>query len=237
MSAHGLDAESSVTARDGVALVTVSLANPTPVDRVAAVENRLDGDVLPPRTAGVPEPGWDAGGFRGVVAAEGCRVLGFACRAPAVDPPVRVADAGRATGADYPDRTSPAAARRRLGSPRPPTDAVPVPAVDGESGDDADGASSAGDPEPTGDADLPSPVAAWFADVESRLDRAERLGGSVPEATAALADGGGLDEARRVPDRVDADAVHLRAAARRARRLATRAEAVDIPVDALRRLA
>ncbi len=85
---------------------------------------------------------------------------------------------------------------------------------------------------------VPDDVAAWFAAVGARVDRADRLdGASVAAATAAVREAGGLEAAAALPNRLSADAAALRAVARRADRLADRAEAAEVPVDALRRLA
>jgi len=225
----------SLDEHDGVALVTVDLRNPSPVDRRVRVSNRLDGPVLPPRRAGVSDPGWDEDGFDGVVPAEGRRALGYACPASPDRPPVTVTDAGRAD-----ERASDAAAVavRELGDPRPPSDAIPTAAGDVDTDADADG-NVADDPEgPTDGAevgDVPPAVDSWLAAVAERIERGERLtDASVESATEALdADGMDVPELSR---RVSDDAAALRAVAERAATLADRAAAVDVPIEALRRL-
>ncbi|POG56798.1 DUF7857 domain-containing protein [Haloferax marisrubri] len=141
-----------VTADDGVALVSVRVDNDAPVARRVRLRNRLDGPVLPPRRAGVPEPGWDDDGFEGVVPAGSTVALGYAvplspptvgdaatdredstdCDGVADDfdaRPERAVDIdvlGRAHEAAQSANSTPDDAVRSLGSARPPADAVPV---------------------------------------------------------------------------------------------------------------
>jgi hypothetical protein len=85
---------------------------------------------------------------------------------------------------------------------------------------------------------LPPALEAWLDEAERRVERGERLSaGSLSEATAVLTEAGGVDAVADLPDRLARDARTLRALARRASVLATRAEAVDVPVESLRRLA
>lgn len=224
-----MDTDWSVTSLDGhedVTLVTVTLRNPEPVGRRVRVTNRLQGPVLAPRQAGVPEPGWDDEGFDGVVPAGGRRSLGYACPAPVERPPVAVDDEGRA-GGDGGDRTA-AAAVHGLGDPRPPDDAIPEAVSD----DGHDGTSTDRGSDP-----LPPAVESWLSAVEERVAQGERLtGASVDTAAKTLA----ADEAVAVPeleDQLAGDAEALEAVAARAAALADRAAAVDVPVAALRRLA
>jgi len=216
-----MEADWSVTSLDGhddVTLVTVDLRNPSPVDRRVHVSNCLDGDVLPPKRAGVPDSGWDETGFEGVVPAEGRRTLGYACPAPAKRPPVSVVDDGRADDGG-PDAT--ATAVRELGDPRPPGDAIPAAEIGGDDGD----------PETA----VPQAVESWLTTVESRIERGERVTDvSVESATAAL--DGGDGDVSELAEQVSADAAALEAVAERAAALEARAAAVDVPVDALRRL-
>ncbi|WP_424007613.1 hypothetical protein [Haloferax denitrificans] len=129
-----------VTAADGVALVSVRVDNGSPVDRRVRLRNRLDGPVLPPRRAGVPESGWDDEGFEGVVPAGSTVALGYAVAlSPSTDrdaapadldgSPERAVDIEVLGRADESERTAdstPEDAVRSLGSARPPADAVPV---------------------------------------------------------------------------------------------------------------
>ncbi|WP_251342185.1 hypothetical protein [Haloplanus halophilus] len=214
--------------RDDVALVTVDLRNPSPVDRRVRVENRLDGPVLPPRRAGVPEPGWDDDGFTGVVPAGERRALGYACPAPGERPPVSVADEGRAT--DGEPVSAVATAVRELADARPPADAVPDASPPAATDDDEGRGTPADD-----DAAAPEAVEAWLTAAERRIERGERLtDASASTAAAALE---GADDVTTLDARVAADADALRAVSERAAALADRATAVDVPVDALRRLA
>ncbi|MFC4359481.1 hypothetical protein ACFO0N_16175 [Halobium salinum] len=299
-------------ARDGVTLVTLVLDNDTPVPQRVQVSNRLDGPVSPPRSAGVPEPGWSREGYEGVVPADGRLALGYACPAPiegstpvelgavgpvdrgsGASPPAGDARAGTASSADrhgLDDLDAAAtAALRRVGSGRPPRDAIPTergsdgsgsenengaegenpggtdgrgdsgpgadepspdsppvlpaatpsPLTDSRTRDDADTEPAAGG-DGAADTDDATPVAvdAWLRAVEARVDLAERLTDpSVPAATAALEEAGGLDAAASAVGAAEADAATLRAVATRAEALAARADATDVPIDALRRLA
>lgn len=188
----GMDCACTVTTTGGVALVEVRLRNRTPVARRARVENRLDGPVLPPRTEGVPEAGWDRAGVSVVVPPHETQPLGYACPldtgpdgtadSPPTDPPAAVvaderapeptgaprrADAGaRLPARDDTDRSVEAVVRG-LGRPAPPRDAVPAPAA-GSSGD-ADAEADTDSPAITGevDADTDSPAILDDADADS----------------------------------------------------------------------
>jgi hypothetical protein len=235
-----MDSDWSITTLDGredVCLVRVDLRNDGPVDRRVEVRNRLDGPVLPPRRGGVPEPGWSRAGFEGVVPASDRLVLGYACPAPAERPPVSVIEGGRATDAE--GAIDAERAVRELADPRPPADAVPSAA------EPPDGSSPTDDERDTatptdGDATaLPPPVGSWLSDVERRVERGERLAdGSLAEVTAALdaTDEAGED-VTALDGRLARDAATLREVAARAESLSERATAVDLPLDALRRLA
>jgi hypothetical protein len=119
---------------------------------------------------------------------------------------------------------------RELGDPRPPGDAVPMT---GPTGDGTDAPESeAAERTPT----VPPAVASWLTTVEKRIERGERLtDASVAAATDAL-DSDGDDDVDDLSRRVAADAAALEAVAARAATLEERAAAVDVPVDALRRL-
>jgi hypothetical protein len=73
-----LELDWRVDARGGIVLVELVVANPTATARRVRVADRLDGPVWPPRREGVPEAGWDDGGFEGVVAPGERRPLGYA---------------------------------------------------------------------------------------------------------------------------------------------------------------
>ncbi|MFD1633460.1 hypothetical protein ACOZ4L_09710 [Haloplanus ruber] len=248
--------------RDDVALVTVELHNPSPVDRRVRVTNCLSGPVLPPRRAGVPERGWDPDGFAGVVPAGDRRTLGYACPAPDERPPVEVRDEGRARAEA--SASTAAAAIRGLDAARPPADALPDASAargagaagaametgTGERPDDeavsqngdasaSDGIPSATGTDPAASSDdpttVPPAVTAWLAAAERRIERGEQLTDASAETVAAAIDG--TDDLATLDEAVAADAERLRAVSARAARLAERAAAVDVPYAALRRLA
>ena len=134
----------------GATLVAVRVRNTAPVPRRVRVRNELPGPVLPPRREGVPERGWDADGFEGVLDADEERALGYACPVVAEDDsPVSVTGLGRVGAETETDATAKTdrenEAIRALGRARPPADAVPVP--DGLRGRE----SLAGDAGPAGE--------------------------------------------------------------------------------------
>ncbi|MFB6109156.1 MAG: hypothetical protein ABEJ82_10030 [Haloplanus sp.] len=261
MSAIESDCSVDALAETGVSLVTVELSNPAPVARRVRVQNRLDGPVLPPRRAGVAEAGWSETGFEGVVPAEGRRVLGYACPSAPTTPPVSVTDEGRAD--DDADGSSPASVVRSLGDPRPPADAVPdaPPAPtrpdgptdwteadddaervgDAETERDADGVDATGvasettDESGDGTEGVPTAVESWLVAVDRRIERGERFtDASVETAADALSE---CESVSALSRRLSADADALHRVAIRAEALSARAEAVDVPVEDLRRFA
>ena len=81
-------------------------------------------------------------------------------------------------------------------------------------------------------------VDAWFAAVEARIERAERLtDADLAGATAAVEEAGGLGAVEGLDARVAADAERLKAVRDRAAALAERAEASAVPTEALEALA
>ncbi|KOX97698.1 DUF7857 domain-containing protein [Halorubrum tropicale] len=109
---------------------------------------------------------------------------------------------------------------------------------------DASGGAAEGDAERSATAESPPTataadgVDAWFAAVEDRVERAERLSGADLEtATAVVEEAGGLDAVASLDERVAADAERLRAVRDRAAALAERAEASEVPTAALEDLA
>ncbi|NHN60779.1 MULTISPECIES: hypothetical protein [Halorussus] len=149
-----------VESRADVSLVELLVRNPAATARRVRVANRLDGPVLPPRREGVPEAGWDDGGFEGAVAADECLALGYAVRAPPAEPPAELVWTERAgvhaaeRDADaVVDDASPEGVVRSLGDPRPPADAVPTV----EAGTD-------------GESPVPEAVDSWLSDVEARSE-------------------------------------------------------------------
>lgn len=92
ISGSVLTVEWCVRLADRIALVNVTVTNPSTVPREVGIENRLDGPTLPPRRAGVPAAGWDDARFEAVVDAGETLAVGYACPADASDPPVDVTD-------------------------------------------------------------------------------------------------------------------------------------------------
>lgn len=252
----------SASHHDGVTLVTVRLRDIDVPTRVT-VRNCLDGPVWPPRSEGLPEAGWTAAGFSGVVA-PGSHALGYATPARPEGTPAELADAVAVPEADpVGERTDrPADVVRELGDPSPPGDAVPAaesavspPAQTtadtaaasplSEDGRGSGPAPSSADAEPAprgpdAEADqtrLPPELGPWLAEMERRADVAEALAGAetVPEATDAVRAAGGLAAVRTLS--AAGDERQLRRLARRARRLADRRAAATIPVETLSTLA
>ena len=115
--------------------------------------------------------------------------------------------------------------------------------ADGRS-DDADGRSGDADadrPEASGsgpEGTSPDPIDAWFAAVEARIERAERLtDADLATATGVVEEAGGLDPVAELDERVAADAERLKAVRDRAAALAERAEEREVPTEALEGLA
>jgi hypothetical protein len=121
--------------------------------------NECAGPVWPPREDGLPAPGWDDGGWEGVLAPDEVRPLGYATPGEPSEPPVTVAWTERA--ADGPPDAREAVAE--FGDPRPPRDAVPAP-----------------------DSGLPESVRDWLGDVSTRAT-ADAETAADREAVSALA--------------------------------------------------
>ena len=187
-----------VETRSGISLVELVVRNPSATAHRIRVANCLDGPVLPPRREGVPEAGWDDGGFEGVVGADVRRALGYATRAPPTEPPVELVWTERAGASEaerdadaIADDATPEGVVRALGDPRPPADAIPS----GESAADAESSASS-----TADAESPVPEAvdSWLSGVE---ERAERENESSPTSEPAPEDRPALTAVAR---RIDA---------------------------------
>jgi hypothetical protein len=187
-----VDAEWTTRVQAGVTFVSLVVENRTPVARTVRVNNELDGPVLPPRTAGVPEAGWDEGGYRGRVEAADTVAVGYACPVRADGAPVAVVDEGPAGEDDGPAAT-PEAAVRTLGRPGPPRDAVPRRAVvrsDDAPGDG--GADEGGDDVRAGE----SPVARCVEDASgASADATGRSREPEPDTAGREVDTDGGDEA------------------------------------------
>jgi hypothetical protein len=228
-----------------VTLVRVRLRNERTVDRRVRLQNLFDGPVLPPRRNGEPEAGWDRDGVTTVVPAGESVALGYACPAPAADPPVETASVGpvETTG---PDEASASDAIRRLGDARPPR---AVLGAEGETagtaghnarqpdGDPAQqSARDAADAEPP-QRGLPAEADELLEPYRQRVRTVEALSlASVSEAAPLLDATGGLAGVEETGTRLAGDAAELRALAAAATALAARAEAAAPPTESLRRL-
>lgn len=220
-----MELEWSQRHKAGVALVSVRLRNETGLDRRVRLQNRLAGPVLPPRTEGVPEAGWDWDGVTVRVPAGETVALGYACPVADAggdaeadqsvgsngercgDPPLVIADVGP------PAATSPGAnhAVRRLGDPRPPRAVV------------------ADDETPGSDT--------WLPEVRDRVAAADHLeGASVVEAAAVLESTDAVGDVAELETALAADERALRRVGGGATVLADRMAETDPPVEALRRL-
>jgi len=246
----------SVDREGDASLVGFRVRNDGAVPRRVRIESRLNGPLLPPRRGGVPEAGWDAAGVTAVLDPGERTAFGFAALADPVDPPVEIAnvepvssdaDEAHETAAGGTDLAR--AAVRDLESYRPPR-----AAVDGaegrhgtpDAGGDAERVAARVERDPDQSATPESPrgsaagggVDAWFAAVEARIERAERLtDADLAAATTVVEEVDGLDGAGALDERVAADAERLRAVRDRAAALADRAEESEIPVEALEALA
>ena len=234
--------EANCRTAGGVTLVEVCVTAARP--RRVRVENRLEGPVWPPRSDGVPEPGWDGEGFEGRVAPDDRLVLGYASPADPVDPPARIADEGEPGDRE----PTPQAVVKALGRREPPRAAMPGGADGADSATDFDGTCPGPDTPTSGPDTGPgsgsggsagNPVDAWFAAVEGRLEAAEDLvaATSVEEAEAAVERAGGIEAVRRLQEQLQADRATLSRLDRRCSRVRERAEGVEVPVEALARLA
>ncbi|WP_049983567.1 hypothetical protein [Halorubrum sp. BV1] len=248
----------------GVSLVRCRVHNDEAVPRRVRLDSRLDGPVLPPRRAGVPEAGWDASGVSVRLDPASSRAVGFAVPADPVEPPVEISEDGsdredtrvsceRDPLAAVRSETPALDAIRTLGDHRPPRDAI----TDGTTGQDADtdgetdgaggeadrGGDAGGDPlidgqVGGGDATVPAAVDEWLDTVTARVDRAERLtDADLGAATEVVEETDGLDGVSDLRRRVETDAERLRAVSDRTAALAARAESADVPIEALERLA
>jgi hypothetical protein len=225
---------------DQATLIQVRLANPASVDQRVHVKNQLDGPVLFPRQRGVPEAGWDREGFVGTVPATGQRGLGYACLAPVETPPISLdvvdesTSVDAAPGSTNPEQT-PTDVVRAYGDGAPP--ATVVASRTGRSIPTNEQGQTAAPNRRDPSAAHPPEVTSWLDDIEARIACAEGLqGATLADATAALVEAGGLDPALETVESLPDDAAALRSIAARATALAERAEDVDVPAEALRRV-
>jgi len=253
----GMDLAWTVEQDGGVSLVRCRVHNDEAVPRRVRLDSRLDGPVLPPRRAGVPERGWDAGGVVVRLAPSESRGVGFAAVADSVEPPVEVCaaeietDNARIPGESdqslaVPAETPPLTAIRTLGDHRPPRETVTDETTDGSSGpdtktdrpDDGDGDANGDGSEVDGDDAVPTAVGEWLDAVADRVGRAERLtDADLDAATDVVKETNGVDGVSDLRRRVETDAERLRAVSDRTAALAARAESTDVPIEALERLA
>lgn len=226
--------DSNCRAVGGVTLVELCVT--ATEQRQVRIENCLDGPVWPPRSEGVPEPGWDEEGYEGQVGPDGRLLLGYASPAEPAEPPAEIA------AEREPESTaSPQAVLKALGTGTPPRAAMP--GTDARADPDGSAADRAGDPagKPAraDERSVGEPAADWFGGVERRLARAERLAevDSAEAAAAAVERAGGVDAVRTLRERLAADRATLARLECRCSELRERAEAVEVPADALARLA
>lgn len=185
-----------------------TLADVTPAPDADPTNERLDTAADVVRALGDPSPPADA-----VPAGEECETPQSACRSDVVsDEPSTEADT-------------------RGGSPHSTgnTEFTDRPETPDSSPNCSD----------QGEADLPAAVGPWVAAMARRTDQAETLAAAetLPAATAAVRDAGGLAAVRTLAADRRSDERHLRTLARRAERLADRRAAATIPVETLETLA
>lgn len=150
---RGMRLDTSLERTGGVTLVAVRVTNTADRAKRVRVANQLDGPVWPPRIGGRPAPGWDDGGYEGVLDADETRSLGFATPGTPPEPQPEASGVAVAWVEDAPnglpdEPPSPGVIVGELGDPRPPRDALP---------------SSSGLTE------VPPDVSAWLDRVESRV--------------------------------------------------------------------
>ena len=145
--------------RNGVTLVAVRVEHDGEQRQRVRLANECAGPVWPPREDGLPAPGWDDGGWEGVLDPGERKPLGYATPGRPADPPVTVAWTERA--AEGPPDAREAVAE--FGDPRPPRDAVPEP-----------------------DTALPDAVRDWLGGVSARASEDEETP-TDREAVSALA--------------------------------------------------
>lgn len=233
-----LDAET--TREDGTTFVRVRVAGAAVPHRVR-IDSCLDGPVWPPRSRGIPEPGWDDDGFGGVVPADAVLALGFASPAEPVDPPVALRESepvtGHAGGSTAAGGREDAPGRARLlpresGGATDSSGATRAAEADGSpSATAADGSPTAaavlrslGDPVPPRDAVPPGGGDRDTGDP----DRTPAVGtDGTSGAPGAVADGDGRRRSPVDPDQLATVAERARSVAERAGTLAERARRVE----------
>lgn len=163
-----MNLEHEAERRDGMTFVTATVHNPAPVTRHVRLENRLEGAVLPPRSNGVPERGWDEAGITLTVPAGETIGIGYACSSPPADPAVEIETTGRGPA---PEDDLESRARRTLGTFRPPRVAVTKSGTSGV--DDANQSQHAGRNQTAVDEPVPESPGAHEGVTEGRGDSTE----------------------------------------------------------------
>lgn len=202
-----------------ITLVELVVENSAAIPVRIRVGNRLDGEIQSPRRCGVPEAGWDEGGFEGIVGAGERRALGYAVPtdSDSDSPPAEIVWTERAPETEESTAiraTSPgpngkldieptaAGVVRALGDARPPVDAVPTPYG----------------------TELPDAVETWLSAVEARIERYEANDGEMRTKTAAE-----QTEEQELARRVAADRRTLDSVARRIDGLRERVDSTRKP--------
>ncbi|WP_435196573.1 hypothetical protein [Natronomonas sp. EA1] len=225
---------------DGVTYVECRLRASEP-HRIV-LENRLDGTVLPPRSRGVPERGWDETGFAGHVEA-GVTGLGYATRASPREEPVELVSAEPASEQKQEIERSPEGVVRALGDPRPPRDAVPVAGTPSDGGEPTTTPAEDEPPTTTPAEDEPptrgvTDVESWLSALETRGEQVEALAAveTLPEATDAVREAGGLAGVERLVEQAERDREKVAALRDRLAAVETKLGR-EVPIETLRRLA
>lgn len=237
---------------DGVTLVELTVT----AERTARV--RIESNlrpVWPPRRQGRPAAGWDGPAFEQRIAEDDRLVVGYASPAEMVEPPAELT-----TRPPEEREVDPEDVIRALGDGTPPRDAVPTDHAASElatPGDaptrgvadtarapnqrsaEANGQSTGGpamesDPEPV----LPPAVEAYFEALDRRITAAEQLADpdSVDGAREAVTTAGGIEAVEGLQRQLRADRTRLERLSSRRRQLASRLDAVEVPVGRLERL-
>lgn len=212
---------------DGVTLVECRLESEAPEQ--VTIEPTHEPPIWPPRRQGVPEAGWDADGWTGVVSPEGPLALGYATAADPEPPAMELVASEPAP--EEAEAPGPRDVIRALGDPRPPRDAVEP--AGGQSLDRGQTDHS----RPATERPTPGTREDELDAIERRLDRAERLAAvdSVDAAKSAVAAVGGIEAVRVLVAQLDRDRDALERLDARVAALRDRVS-VDVPVADLERL-
>ncbi|WP_332897380.1 DUF7857 domain-containing protein [Haladaptatus sp. CMSO5] len=242
-----VELEWTLREQEGVCLVELRVANPTKTAVRVRIANELPAPLWPPRSAGLPVSGWDDGGWEGLIAAGTAVALGYAAPAPSVEPPATVVLEERTESTAETAYDSPSAVVQALGDATPPRDAVPVEGAtdptEQRQPNEPHASEAPSPPERAGQqsppVSLPPAVSEWLSAVERDVARAERLTAveTVPDATAAVASVGGLDEVRQLAETTAETKRVLHSLSKATAALETRLDETTIPVETLVALA